>query len=370
MSAIEVRFGKSFHPDAETAVNELLAQTSSIEPDFLIFFCSSKYDLAALGKAIKAAFACPAIGCTTSGEILCGEGYIEDSIVCAAISSGKLAARLFFIEDLRDFANEAGTVEGLYGVDQKHSFALFLIDGLSMLEEPVVARINQTLKGVPLIGASAGDSLAFEHTYVYHDGAFHENAAVLAIVETSLPFLPLHIQHFEPTGKRIVITAADPARRSVKEINGLPAVEEYARAVGMSVDALGAEVFTEHPLMLKVGGKYYVRTIQKANPDGSLTFFCAIDSGIVLTLAKTSGSPTVNLENNLQKVRKAIPEPVLIFGSDCINRRLEMQRSGELEEAKRILSQYPFIGFSTYGEQFYGVHVNHTLTALVLGGEI
>ncbi|MCL2830909.1 MAG: FIST C-terminal domain-containing protein [Betaproteobacteria bacterium] len=370
MSAIEVRFGKSFHPDAQTAVYELAAQTSGIDPDFLIFFCSPKYDLPALGKAIKAVFDCPAIGCTTAGEILGSAGYIEGSIVCAAISSGKLAARLFFIKDLRAFANDQAPLEKLPGVDRKRSFALFLIDGLSMLEEPVVARINQTLKGVPLIGASAADGLSFEHAYVYHDGAFHQNAAMLAIVETSLPFLPLHIQHFEPTEKRFVITAADPLTRTVTEINGLPAVGEYARAVGMSIDTLGAEIFTAHPVMLKVGGKYHVRTIKNANPDGSLSFFCAIDSGIVLTVAKPSGSPTENLENNLNEIRKTIPNPALIFGSDCMHRRLEMQRDGNIGEANSILSHYPFIGFSTYGEQFYGVHVNYTLTALVLGNEM
>ncbi|MCL2830908.1 MAG: FIST C-terminal domain-containing protein [Betaproteobacteria bacterium] len=369
MPSVEVRFGKSFNPDVQTAVHELAAQTSSIEPDFLIFFCSPKYDLPALGKAIKTTFDCPAIGCTTAGEILASEGYIEDAIVCVAIASEKLRPKLFFIEDLRAFANEIGPVEELSGADRKRGFALFLIDGLSMLEEPVVARVSQTLKGIPVIGASAGDNLAFEHTYVYHDGAFHENAAVLAIVETTLPFLPLHIQHFEPTDKRIVITAADPLTRTVTEINGLPAVEEYARVLDKNVDELTTLVFTAHPLMLKVGGKYYVRTVQKANSDGSLTFFCAIDSGIVLTLAKPSGSATVNLEDNLERIRKTIPDPILIFGSDCINRRLEMQRHSELEEAKRILSRYPFIGFSTYGEQFYGVHVNYTLTALVLGDE-
>jgi len=35
-----------------------------------------------------------------------------------------------------------------------------------------------------------------------------------------------------------VVTEADPAKRIVKEINGLPAAEEYARLVGVDVHEL------------------------------------------------------------------------------------------------------------------------------------
>jgi hypothetical protein len=37
--------------------------------------------------------------------------------------------------------------------------------------------------------------------------------------------------------------------------------------------------FAAHPLMVRAGGDYHVRSVQSANPDGSLTFYCAIDEG-------------------------------------------------------------------------------------------
>ncbi|MDR3351472.1 MAG: FIST C-terminal domain-containing protein [Zoogloeaceae bacterium] len=367
--SIEVRFGKSFHPEAREAVRELEAQVGDIEPNALIFFSSPKYDHVALGKAIQSTFACPTIGCTTAGEILGSEGYIEGAIICAAIASDQLTLKPILLHDLRNFIRDVAPKElsDLAYLKQRHSFTLLLIDGLSMLEELVISRINSVLKGIPLIGASAGDGLDFAHTRVYYDGAFHENIAVLAVVETSLPFLPIHTQHFEPTDKRLVITEADVTTRTVMEINGLPAAEEYADAVGLTLEKLTPQVFAAHPVMLRIGGQYYVRSIQKVNPDGSLTFFCAINTGVVFTVARTSESLVMHLEENLAEIRKTIPRPVLIFGSDCILRRLEIQQHGKLEEAKAVLSQYPFIGFSTYGEQFCGIHVNHTLTALILG---
>jgi hypothetical protein len=369
MSAIEVRFGKSFHPDAREAVRELETQLNDIEPNALIFFCSPKYDHVALGKAIQSAFNCPTIGCTTAGEILGSEGYIENALVCAAIASERLTMKPIIIRDLQAFVQEAEPreLDSLSYLKRQHSFTLLLVDGLSMLEELIVSRINNVLKGVPLIGASAADGLDFAHTRVYHDGAFHENIAVLALFETTLPFLPVHTQHFEPTDKRLVITEADVSTRTVMEINGMPAAEEYANAVDLTLEKLTPQVFAAHPVMLRIGGEYYVRSIQKVNPDGSLTFFCAIDTGLVFTVARSSASLITHLEKKLAEIREIIPRPALIFGSDCILRRLEMQQHGELDQVKPVLSQYPFIGFSTYGEQFCGIHVNHTLTALVLG---
>ena len=49
---------------------------------------------------------------------------------------------------------------------------------------------------------------------------------------------------------------------------------------------LDAFSFASHPVLVGVGGQYYARSIQQMNPDGSLSFFCAIDEGMVLTVAQ------------------------------------------------------------------------------------
>jgi hypothetical protein len=142
-----------------------------------------------LGVTIKATFDCPVIGCTTAGEILGSEGYIGNSIVCVAISSDKLTMKPILIGDLRSFVDETTFVddpvfeelESLALLDRKKCFTLLFIDGLSQLEEPTIAILDHALAGIPLIGASAGDDLNFKHTWVYHNGAFHENIAVLAV---------------------------------------------------------------------------------------------------------------------------------------------------------------------------------------------
>jgi len=57
----------------------------------------------------------------------------------------------------------------------------------------------------------------------------------------------------------------------------------------------------------------------------------------------------------------------VIIGCDCILRRLELQDQDALPQVDALLEALPFIGFSTYGEQFGSVHINHTLTGVAIG---
>lgn len=375
MSILNVKKGASFSADPIQAVREIAEAIRQPDAVIVIFFASSKYDLITLEKALQDAFTCPVIGCTTSGEIMSSVGYIKGSIVGVSLSSSKLIAHPKIIYPLSRFDHaEVGKLaqelrSGLKlsnDFDPAKMFSLLLVDGLSMLEEQVVATLYNTLGGVNLFGGSAGDDLSFKETHVYCDSKFFKDAAVIALFETTLPFKTFHIQHFEPTDTRLVITESDCASRTVTEINGGSAAEEYASAVGLNITELNAQIFAAHPVMLKIGGEYYVRSIQKVNPDGSLTFYCAIDDGLVLTVGR--GKDLVeNLHENFANLHKELPTLKIFLGCDCIGRRLELQQKGLTEEAEKVLKNIDFIGFSTYGEQFNGIHINHTLTGIAIG---
>ncbi|GHV06195.1 hypothetical protein AGMMS50229_10550 [Campylobacterota bacterium] len=365
---IEAKFAKSTNLNAQEAIKEVSAQINGDDLSVVMVFCTHEYDLVALGKALEATFNAPIIGCTTMGELLGSDGYMQNSLVCASIKSPDLKVSPIFIENLNEFAQTENPKElnDLAKADKNKNFMMLLIDGLSAMEERVLSRITETVKGVQLIGASAGDGLRMENTFVYFDGEFHRSAAVLAHFQTDLPFGFFHIHHFEPTDVRIVITAMNEATRTVFEINGLPAAEEYARTLGVTVDGLTRELYSANPLLLRVGGRYFARSIKTINPDGSITFLCALDRGLVMTLGRTKAI-IENLKNELAHIKATIPNLAFIFGSDCGLRRVEVSDLGLQQEAKEAISGYPFIGFSTYGEQLGGIHMNHTLIALAFG---
>lgn len=375
MSILKIKKGASASSDPAQAVQDLTEAITQDDISLVIFFASSKYDLGELEKALDGQFNCPVIGCTTAGEITSEVGYIDGGIVGLSFSSKHLQVHPKLISPLHLFG--AVQAEKLASelraeltlstdFDRTKMFSLLLIDGLSMLEELVVATLHHSLGGVDLFGGSAGDDLAFVETHVYFDGKFFKNAAVLTLFETTHPFKIFQIQHFEPTDIRLVITQSDGATRTVSEINGSPAAQEYADAIGVQVSELTSLIFADNPVMLKIGGEYYVRSIQKANPDGSLTFYCAIDDGLVLTVGR--GKALVeDLQINFDQLRKELPTLKFVLACDCILRRLELQQKGLTAGIESVLKDIDFFGFSTYGEQFNGIHVNQTMTGIAIG---
>ncbi len=371
-----IRTAQSCALNAREAVEEFHAGVTQPDMALVIFFCSSEYDRDELATQMARRFAdIQVVGCTTAGEIgpigcrdhsLVGVSFAAEA--CTAVSGRVEGLRQLAVADGETFAQDLlHELEDLAPEnDTRHTFGFLLIDGLSIREELLAYALQEALGEIPVIGGSAGDGLNFGSTYVYADGRFFSDAAIVVLARTSLPFKTFQTQHFVPTDEFLVVTEADPCRRIVKEINGLPAAEEYARILGVSASDLEPTHFAGSPVVVLIDGANYVRAIQKANPDGSLTFFCAIDDGIVLRVAH-GVDLVANLEQALSEVRAEIGPPQLLLACDCILRKLEIAESGLGERVSEILRRNHAVGFSTYGEQFCGVHVNQTLTGIALG---
>jgi len=375
VKSLQVKIAHSVEPDTRKAATELIRQLESTACDLLIFFCSVQYDLPLLADALQNSFACQLIGCTTAGEISSEKGFQKNGIVAAAIHSPKLQVHPYLIENISTFdINKATALSDSIRADlqlqslvDQPMFGFLLIDGLSSAEEKTAALLYSTLDKTPLFGGSAGDDLAFEKTFVYFNGKFRQNCALLTLFVTSLPFHIFKTQHLIPTDKKLVITGTIPEKRCITEINGYPAAAEYARIINKDISDLNPAVFSRHPLLLKVGGEYYVRTIASANDDGSISLYCDIDNGLVVSIAQSDNNLVENIKTNLSDALSSVPNPRFILGCDCIARKLELEEEGLLETSSNILSNCTLLGFSTYGEQFNAIHVNQTFTGVILG---
>src|SRR5258708_12610266 len=78
--------------------------------------------------------------------------------------------------------------------------------------------------------------------------------------------------HSIPSDKKFVITDADPPRRLVREIDGRPALEVYAAACGFRGRPRESRDFAPFPLMIRIGGHYYPRRMQRLSPDRTPEF--------------------------------------------------------------------------------------------------
>jgi hypothetical protein len=370
--------GFSADPDPAQAVRALLRQIDQPAMALVIFFASPSYDRARLAEAIHAEMpGVEVVGCTTAGEIT-SEGYRENTLAGVSFGRADYRASVRLVLDLDRFRIEAGSMMvqellGDLGIGPLTArsfphqvFGMLLIDGLSRQEEVIVSAISRFLDPVPLFGGSAGDGLDFGKTWVYAKGAFHTNAAVLALIETSHPFSVFKLDHFHPTDKKMVVTEADPVRRLVTEINAEPAAPAYAKMVGIDARDLNPMTFAAYPVVVRVGGEYHVRSIQKVEEDGSLRFYCGIDEGLVLTVAH-GDDIAKNLDRVLTKLAADLGSVDLILGFDCILRRLEAEQKQKSLEVSQVLKRHGVVGFNTYGEQYRSMHVNQTFTGVAIG---
>jgi len=369
MPIIPTRF--SSHGADLGNLNERVISATHPDTALTVLFSTTQGDLPQREAALRASLRGPVLACTTAGEIG-PRGFQESSVVGVSLR-GDLDVALFPIPDLHNIRHT--TASALAAPIRRHitqraagwsSFGIVLIDGLSGAEERLMAALSAAVPELSLVGASAGDALEFTRTGVWWDGAFREDMAVLAVINTPQPWATIKTQHIHPTETLLVITEADSTRRTVLEIDAEPAAVAYARAVGVSVDQLGPQVFSQHPLVLLVGGERYIRSIQRAEPDGSLVLYCAIEEGLVLALGR-GGDLVAELAESLNTAITEIgPEPV-VLGFDCILRRLEVQARGLTRDVGDLFARSEVVGFHTYGEQHGSLHINQTFTGIVVG---
>lgn len=59
--------------------------------------------------------------------------------------------------------------------------------------------------------------------------------------------------------------------------------------------------------------------------------------------------------------------PQLVLACDCILRNLEITQKDSKTAVEAVFKRHRAVGFSTYGEQYGGVHMNQTLTGIAIG---
>ena len=261
-------------------------------------------------------------GCTTAGEML-PSGISDGEALAILLPRERFTVVSAMIDNIGSTSMDgiAATVERLKrelaeataGRPGLGRFALCLIDGMSFAEEAVTAAFHWALDDIPLIGGSAGDDLRFQTTTLISNGHVETDCAIIALIATDVPFHVFKTENFVPTGEKLVVTASDPDRRIVHEFNAAVAANEFAAAIGILPDQLTPMSLASHPVVVRVGGEYYCRSIQKVNADGSLSFFCAIDDGIVLSIAQPKGM-VESTRNALAGIRERLGGIDVVLG--------------------------------------------------------
>jgi hypothetical protein len=362
------------------AIAELLDAVAHEDSELVLLFCSPQFHIPEIAEAVGAygGNTSRIAGCTTAGE-LTPLGHRDGTIAGISFPAQHFVTSLRIFEQLSKFEIADGftdaramlvdheAVQARHG--KMHTFGVLINDGLSMREEAIASAFGNALGHVPLVGGSAGTSAMTSEPNMFLGDRVLTNAAVLMLISTDLDFRVFQTQHFEPLDQQLVITRADPGRRVVMQINAEPAALEYARLLGLERSELTPGVFALHPLVVRAGGRHYARAIQKVNDDDSLQFFCAIDEGIVLSIAK-SGDLVEDLDSVFNKLHEDLGEVEAVLGFDCILRYIEMEQGQMLSPVSNLLRANKVVGFNTYGEQFGTMHMSQTFTGIAFGNKV
>jgi hypothetical protein len=359
-------------PDLVTALQRGLGDNRAVA---VLYFASGCYQPDDLAGPISRHFSQAAvIGCSTAGEFtdsVTGTGGIS----AVALPSGVLHGAVAALGDLsRDVV--AGTVAAVWDIetrldarlrdlDPSRHLGLLLVDGIHGSEELV----NQTLGSVaPLldvVGGSAGDDLAFDRTWVAVGDVVSYHGIALLVCEAAVPYLVIKTCSFEPSGRKLRITAADIASRTVHSFDGRPAAEAYADAVGVPVAALDSSIWMKHPVGLMIGGQPWIRSPRAVTPDGGVAFYAQIRSGMEVDVM----NPTGLVSDTSVAMARACAQLGSSSGAvlfNCILRQLEIEATHASDAFLAALGGMPAAGFHTYGESWLG-HINQTLTGVVFG---
>ena len=374
MRVLQGRTNASEGGPAVAEATESWAET----PEIVFVFCSTVQDPHSVSKALAERYpGVPIAGCTTSGELLAGEHTNKTMVIAGLVDSG-IRWHTTVVRDLKAFDEEAavaaagrlfaGVETDTEDFDPENHFCLLFVDGLSMKEEGVSALLADAIEGVMLAGGSAGDDLAFAKTLVIHEEGAESDAAVVVMGKAErASFKIIKHQHYVTTPRSLVITRADVAARRVYEMDGYPAAEAYAAALGVPLAELTTEQMFLNPMTFQCNGELYVRSIQTRNDDQSLTFYCGIEEGMVLDIGGHN-----DMEETLREDLGALDEETgkvdFLLGFNCILRALEAQEGDTHARLGAVLNDHSaaMIGFDTYGEQLNGLHINQTLVALAI----
>jgi len=367
---MKVKIAFSQKKDIKDIIAELKGQINGFDAKFIQFFASPDIDPNKISKSVHEAFNfVPTIGCSSSGEIISGK-MLDKSIVLMAMGSDIIGdCKIEVLEDVsaNDMAVDTAFEsigeyfgESLETLDPSKYVGLVLIDGLSGQEETINERIGD-LTNILFIGGSAGDDLKFEQTYIYANGKSYTNAVALAVLKCNTSFDILKTQSFKSLGKQVTVTKADEPTRTVLELNGKPAVQEYATILGIAEHELPSKFYT-NPVGLVFGEDFFVRSPQKIAGD-NIVFYCGIKEGMELDVLD-SQNIIDDTKTDLNRKIDSFGHISAILNFNCILRTLEMKEKKQDQAYGQLFKDIPTIGFSTYGESFIG-HMNQTATMLL-----
>lgn len=341
----------------------------------VIYFFSVALERFEPHKVLKKAFPCAAcIGASMIGG-WCTTGASEKGIVAMSLSSDEVEETFIALQEgvkadpalaAQKITAELKRKIGYRKLYPNTYLGLVFLDGLCRGEEIIKSFTFEKAFSLNLIGGAAADELTFTKTLVSADETCSDDGVAVLIMKMKIPFYCDHYVHYLPTPTSFVITKAQPDKRIVWEIEGQDAAAYYAKTIGVSgVDKLTASDFAKNPIGIVIGDTVYVRSQNAVIDEKGLQFYCSLDESTEVHILR-QGDIIAHARKSLENARQYLPSIEGALLCNCVLRYVELQQLNKVAEFNRVFDKLNFIGFNTYGEEYF-THHNQTLTAVFFG---
>ncbi|MCD4667695.1 MAG: response regulator [Sulfurimonas sp.] len=303
------------------------------------------------------------IGSTTDGEIL-DNIVTTDKIVVSVTSFEKATLKLAMVENYND--SLACGMSLAKELVQDNTKVMFLFsDGLKTNGEIFLNGIKSVSGNIVLAGGMAGDNAVFDTTYVFsNDGIISSGAVGISVNSDSLYVKNTYSFNWQEIGKVLTITKAVDNR--VYEIDGISAVDIYAKYLGEDIALSLPAVGIEFPLIITRGDVKIARAVLGKEKDGSLIFAGNLSVGDKVQFGYGNSGMILKESANVKNQLSSNIESIFIYS--CMARRRFLQ-DAIINELTPLAQLAPTSGFFTYGEFFKAKEcelLNQTMTILAM----
>ena len=352
-----------------------------IQTKVAFIFSSVKYDQKALIDGAKEVLgSAPIIGCTSNGGILVPDGYITsnngfagilaigdpDTAVGVAGSAKMLTARETGRKVAIDAMNKVGTT---------FSPSYFFMIANPGEEEEYAKGIQDVIGDVPMFGgSSADDDLTGKWKIFTNDEIFSEGVAV-AFFYTNKKIMNEYTGKYHETVNSGVITKIE-GRRTLKEIDGIPAMKKYAEWTGFKTrELMGDKILTASilkPMGVKTptGNVTLIRHPMAGNADYSINLGNDLSVNTAVIQMQASLDELIEAPKlTLRKLKSKLPsEPAAYLFIHCGGRKIAIgDRINEVAKlVKEEAGDVPYIMPFTFGEYGRAEHEANNMGGLML----
>lgn len=382
--------GENRAANARTAATVIAAGLDGHDLAAVLYFAATDFDPYVLAADMRDAF--PGVrtfGCTTAGEFIDGRmlrrsvvamGFTRDDMDLVAITGFSdidaepdVAPKA--LANLEQTANLA-----MRDLDFREYAGFMLVDGLASTIDHLIERVGELTDVIFTGGCAADDGRAVE-TLVFADGRVYSNGAVFALMKPRRGFRAVKTQSIERTSATMVATRVDVANRIIYEFDGRPAVEAYAKAMGLDPAALaggttaagaknlsgaiatsnrlgGAKLeldpFIQWPLAVSVNGEPFIRSAFRAVSGGGVQMLMPPIEGVRYTVTRARDIAD-DMRDVVENTRRELGGLSAVIGADCQLRTRQITTQDCGGEYGEAFDTVPTLMFSSYGEIYVGL---------------